>query len=328
MPAGRSRTAVCRGRRSVTPASGRAGVEPEHGPAMHLGHFLENGADYAPAADAPYAVLPVPYERSVSFGRGTGAAPAAILAASTQVEMFDEELLLAPDLAVRTLPAPDCRTGDAAQILARIGAAAAPELAAGRVLLARGGEQSITAPLAAAAAGAHPGLSVLHLDAHLDLRDQYHGDPQSHACVMRRVIEMNIPVVHVGIRSACAEEYKLVSGRHLPVCWWRDLAQDAGGAWMDAVLARLGDRVYISLDVDVLDPGLMPGTGTPEPGGLSWLAVTRLLRQVCRRRAVVAADIVEAVPVPGMVVAEYTAARLAAKLLAYHKCEGRKILPA
>ncbi len=326
MPAGRARPAACGGRRGETPASLRSAVKPGIEPAMNLGHFLENGADYAQTPDAPYAVLPVPYERSVSYGRGTGAAPAAILAASTQIEMFDEELLLAPALAVHTLPAPDCRNGDAAQILARIGAAAAPELDAGRFLLALGGEHSITAPLVAAAARAHPGLSVLHLDAHLDLRDQYHGDPQSHACVMRRVLEMNIPSVHVGIRSVCAEEYSLVSGRHLPVCWWRDLAQDAGGAWMDAVLERLGDRVYISLDVDVLDPGLMPGTGTPEPGGLSWLAVTRLLRRVCRRRAVVAADIVETAPVPGMVVAEYTAARLGAKLLAYHKCEGRKIL--
>ena len=141
---------------------------------------------------------------------------------------------------------------------------------------------------------------------------------------MRRVLEMDIPVVHAGIRSLCAEEYNLVNDRHLPVFWWHDLAADRGDDWLDRIVGRLGPRVYVSLDVDVLDPGLMPGTGTPEPGGLSWLAVTRLLRQVCRRRVVVAADIVETAPVPGMVVAEYTAARLAAKLLTYHKCEGRK----
>ncbi len=295
---------------------------------MFSGHFLENGVDYAQAADAPYAVLPVPYERSVSFGRGTGAAPAAILSASAQLELFDEELRVAPALAVRTLPAPDCRSGNAAQILARIGAAAAPELEAGRFLLAIGGEHSITAPLVAAAARAHPGLSVLHLDAHLDLRGQYHGDPLSHACVMRRVMDLHVPIVHAGIRSLCEEEYKLVNRRHLPVFWWHDLALAGGDAWMDALLDRLADPVYISLDVDVLEPGLMPGTGTPEPGGLTWLALTRLLRRVCRRRSVVAADLVETAPVPGQQVSEYTAARLAAKLLAYHKCEGRKLRPA
>ncbi len=293
--------------------------------AKTLGYFLENGAAFTRDLEAPYVVLPAPYERTVSFGRGAGAAPAAILDASAQLELFDEELFLAPELAVRTLPAPDCQSGGEAAALARIGQAAAPELDAGRFLLALGGEHAITAPLAAAAARAHPGLTVLHLDAHLDLRDQYHGNPLSHACVMRRVLEMDIPVVHAGIRSLCAEEYKLVNDRHLPVFWWHDLAVDRGDDWLDRIVGRLGRWVYVSLDVDVLDPGLMPGTGTPEPGGLSWLAVTRLLRQVCRQRVVVAADIVETAPVPGMVVAEYTAARLAAKLLTYHKCEGRKV---
>lgn len=293
--------------------------------AKTLGYFLENGAAFTQDLGAPYVVLPAPYERTVSFGRGAGAAPAAILDASAQLELFDEELFLEPQLAVRTLPAPDCQAGGEAAVLARIGQAAAPELDAGRFLLALGGEHAITAPLVAAAARAHPGLTVLHLDAHLDLRDQYHGNPLSHACVMRRVLEMDISVVHAGIRSLCAEEYNLVNDRHLPVFWWHDLAADRGDDWLDQIIGRLGRRVYVSLDVDVLDPGLMPGTGTPEPGGLSWLAVTRLLRQVCRQRVVVAADIVETAPVPGMVVAEYTAARLAAKLLTYHKCEGRKV---
>lgn len=295
---------------------------------MFLGHFLENGACYSQAEDAPYVVLPVPYERSVSFGHGTGTAPAAILAASTQLELFDEELLLAPNLAVRTLPAPDCRSGDATQILARIGAAAAPVLDAGRFLLAIGGEHSITAPLVAAAAKMHPDMSVLHLDAHLDLRNQYQGDPLSHACAMRRVMDLSVPIVHVGIRSLCEEEYKLVNHRRLPVFWWRDLATADSNAWIDAVMDRLSDRVYISLDIDVLEPGLMPGTGTPEPGGLSWLELTHLLRQVCQRHSVIAADIVETAPIPGSQVSEYTAARLAAKLMTYHKHEGGKLRPA
>ena len=282
-------------------------------------HFLEYDPVYARNPRAPYAVLPVPYERTVSFGRGTARAPAAILAASVHIEPFDEELLRPLNLGVQTLPAIPCRRGTDCQVLANIRHAAADIMQRGQFLLTLGGEHTITAPLVAAAMAVHGDLTVLHFDAHLDLRDRYTQTPLSHGCVMRRVMELGAPIVSVGIRSICAEENQLVKRHRLPVFWARDIVQARSKAWMKAVLARLGKSVYITLDVDCLDPSLMPGTGTPEPGGLDWYALTELLRRVCAARRVVAADLVEVAPVPGTPACEYIAARLAAKLLLYHR---------
>ncbi len=281
--------------------------------------FLAGGAEHARNARAPYAVLPAPYERTVSYGRGAGRGPAAILRASREIELFDEELRRPLDLAVQTLPTVDCRRGSDARVLGAIRRAAEPVLAAGRFLLTLGGEHTITGPLVEAARAVHGGLTVLQCDAHLDLRAEFRGELLSHACVMRRVLELGVPSVAVGIRSVCAEEYDLIRLRRLPVFWARGIAQSRATAWQAAVIRRLGPVVYITVDVDCLDPGTLPGTGTPEPGGLDWYALTGLLRRVCAERRVVAADIVETAPVPGTPASEYTAARLAAKLLLYHR---------
>ncbi|MBU4286067.1 MAG: agmatinase [Verrucomicrobia bacterium] len=282
-------------------------------------HFLAYDPTCVHNPRAPYAVLPAPYERTVSFGRGTERAPAAILAASVHIEHFDEELFQPLGLGVQTLPAVDCRRGTDRQVLEVIRRAAAGVMQRGQFLLTLGGEHTITFPLVAAAKAMHGDLTVLHFDAHLDLRDHYTRTPLSHGCVMRRVMELGVPIVSVGIRSVCAEEYRLVKQHRLPVFWARDIVQARSEAWMKAVLARLGKRVYISIDVDCLDPSLMPGTGTPEPGGLGWYALSGLLRRVCAARRVVAADLVEVAPVPGTPACEYIAARLAAKLMLYHR---------
>lgn len=285
---------------------------------MRTPHFLECEPGASGGPDAPYAVLPAPYERTVSYGRGTGGAPAAILGASAQIEWFDEELLTAPCLRVQTLPAVDCREGDDEAVLERIARAAEPEMRRGRFVLALGGEHTISAPLVRAAAAATGPLSVLHVDSHLDLRDRFRGAFWSHACVMRRILDAGVPVVSVGIRSLCEEEYTLVRERRLAVCFAAEIAAATNEAWIEAVLARLAQRVYVTIDADGLDPSVMPGTGTPEPGGLTWRQITRLLRRVCAVKTVVAADLVEVAPIPGSVVSEYTAARLATKLLTYH----------
>ena len=281
-------------------------------------HFLELDPENVNNPDAPYAVLPAPYERTVSFGQGTAGAPQAILYASQHIEPFDEELKISPRLRVQTLPEIDCRNGSEEQALQTIRKTARSVMARRRFLMTFGGEHTITAPLVEAAREPWPSLSVLHLDAHLDLRDEYHGNRLSHACVMRRVLDMNVPIVHIGIRSLCEEEYQLVTDRGLSVFWARDITNPSADAWMDQVIARLTRQVYVSLDADGLDPSLMPGTGTPEPGGLTWQAITSLLRRLCSERQVVAADLVEVAPIPGTPLCEYTAARLAAKLMAYH----------
>jgi agmatinase len=280
-------------------------------------HFLDIPAEVAADPSCPCAVLPVPYERTTTFGKGTAAGPDAILRASHETEDFDDELRVPLDLKVQTLPVP--HIGDAAdeQALSFIRAAAADVFAKQRFLLALGGEHTITSPLVAAATNVFEPLTVLCLDAHLDLRDTYQDSPRSHACALRRVRDQGVRTVHAGVRSSSAAEYAYACEHDVPVIWARD--RGARDALARDVLRHLEDPVYISIDVDVFDPSLVPGTGTPEPGGLTWDQVTGLLRQVFRRCTVIGADIVELAPVPGSVVSEFVAAKLGQKLLTY-KC--------
>ena len=279
-------------------------------------HFL---ADPANTRDprAPYAVFPVPFERTVSFGRGTSKAPAEIIKASMQAELFDEEFFCEPGFKVQTLPAADCR-GPTAAVFDRIRRRAASILNAGRFLMSFGGEHSLTIPLVAAAKSACGDISVLNLDSHLDLRDTFRDSRYSHACVFRRVMELGVSVVHAGIRSLCREEYELCREKNIKVFWAREILAAGNDKWIGGILKQLKKTVYISIDIDCLDVSVMPGTGTPEPGGLSWQMVLKLLRRVCAERNVIGADIVEVIPLPHTPLCEYVAAKLALKLMTYH----------
>ncbi|MBN2302174.1 MAG: agmatinase [Lentisphaerae bacterium] len=286
-------------------------------------YFLDISPDTASNPLAPYAVLPIPYERSVSYGTGTGGGPAAILKASHEVEDFDEELNVAVDVQAQTLPDIKSDALNDEQALNTIYAAAMPVMKAGRFLLSLGGEHTITAPLVKAAHNAYGPMSVLQLDAHLDLRNTYNNSPFSHACVMRRVREYGVPTVHVGIRSISIEDHLYVTDTLTPVFPARDIIEMKDLKWADNIVAKLSDRVYITVDIDVFDPSLVPGTGTPEPGGLDWYAVTALLRRVIESREVVAADIVEVAPIQGTQVSEFVAARLGVKILTYHRHQNK-----
>jgi len=278
--------------------------------------FLDlSPAEGADPARAGYLVLPVPYEATVSYVRGTAEGPRAVLEASAQVELWDEELGGEfVEAGVATLP-PVEPADDPAETLRRVRAAAEPWMRAGRFVLALGGEHSITAPLVAAAQEALGPLSVLQIDAHADLRDTYGGTPYSHACVMRRVLETTPRLCQVGIRSWSREEAEALPERVARFITPEVVATDP--QWVQRALDLLGPRVYVTVDMDGLDPSLAPGVGTPEPGGLTWRQVLRLLRRVSAAREVVAADVVEVRPVPGQHVTEFTAARLAYKLIAY-----------
>ena len=285
--------------------------------------FLDIDPAVASDATAPYAVLPIPYERTVSFGAGTANGPAAILDASHEVEDFDEELLRPLDLAVQTLPWPDIDGVDEERALETVCNAASSVLEARRFLLSLGGEHTVTFPLVGSALEVYPSLSVLHLDAHLDLRDSYEGTALSHACAMRRVRELGAQTVHVGMRSWSEAEHTYATRERLPVFSAAEIAAETGDRWIQRSMDGLSDCVYVTVDIDVLDPALAPGTGTPEPGGPSWQQVLRLLRRVFKEKQVVAADIVEVAPIPGTRVTEFVAARLGAKMLAYHRHESR-----
>jgi N1-aminopropylagmatine ureohydrolase len=183
-----------------------------------------------------------------------------------------------------------------------------------KFLVTIGGEHSITPPLVSAAARKYPGLSVLQVDAHADMRESYMGTIHNHACAMRRALQF-ASVTQVGIRSLSTEEAEILPKLKTTVFYDADMRQDP--AWIDKVVDSLADDVYLTIDVDGMDPAIMPATGTPEPGGLSWPEITRLLRATAKRRRIVAADIVELSPIPGLVAPNFLCAKLLYKLLTY-----------
>jgi len=277
--------------------------------------FMAIPPEMSSSASARYAILPIPYEGTVSYKDGTAAGPGAILDASAQVEWFDEELLGEyVQAGIMTCPVVQPGTTPQEQ-MRRVRQAADSVFRQGKFLLALGGEHSITAPLVAAAIKAHGPLSVLQIDAHADLRDSYSGTPHSHASVMRRVLEMTDRIAQVGIRNFSLEEYEQCPRQVANFMTPARIRSEPD--WIDKVLDLLGPKVYLTVDIDGFDPAYAPGTGTPEPGGLSWHQVTGLLRRLCLKRQVVGADIVEVRPIGQNHVTEFLAARLAYKIVAY-----------
>ncbi|MBM4018063.1 MAG: agmatinase [Planctomycetes bacterium] len=277
-------------------------------------NFLGLPAETSGYKAARLVVLPAGFEATTSYGGGTRGGPEAIIAASRQVETYDPQT--GADLAdapIHTMPplAPELASPEA--MTERIRRAAARPTADGKWVLALGGEHSISLGLVRAAAEKHGRLSILHVDAHLDLRDKYDGTPYSHACVMRRCVEDGHRTVHVGIRNACREEVLFAARKKLPVFWARRCADNE--KWIPRAVSALRGPVYLSFDVDGLDPGIIRTTGTPEPGGLAWWPAMRLLEELFRRRRVVGADVVEHAAA-GDPASDFAAARLAAKIAA------------
>jgi agmatinase len=187
-----------------------------------------------------------------------------------------------------------------------------------------GGEHSITPPVVRAVARKYPKLSVLQLDAHADLRDTFMGTPHNHACAMRRVLE-HAKTTQVGIRSLSPEEAEAIPSLNTTIFYDHNMRQDP--QWMDRVVDSLNENVYLSIDVDGLDPSIMPATGTPEPGGLGWREALTLLRKVAEKRTIVGCDLVELAPMAGMVAPNFLCAKLVYKILSYrfgNEVKGRK----
>ena len=279
-------------------------------------HFLGLEAKYSRYAQSRFAVLPIPYDSAASYQSGARNGPRAIVTASQHVETFDEELEvechqcgiatlepLEPNLA-----GPEAMHEDVFKVARRI-------VRDGKFLFALGGDHSISSALVRAVMTKHRKLSVLQIDAHCDLRDSFLGSAYSHACVMRRIVEMGAPIVPVGIRALSREEHRFLKRQRIEPITARDCFTDED--WIDRAIDALGDTVYVTIDIDAFDPAYAPGTGTPEPGGLDWFQVTALLRLVAAEKNVVAADVVEVMPLPGQVTTEFLAARLVYKLMTY-----------
>lgn len=269
---------------------------------------------------ARFVLVPVPYEKTTTYRRGTAGGPAALLAAGSQVELYDEETGVQPlDAGVALLPPVSC-SGMPDVLADALLAVVRPHLAAGRVVGCLGGEHSISLGPIRAAARRRKGLGILHIDAHPDLRDEYEGTRFGHGCVMRRVLEEKgiSKLVQVGLRAVSADDDAAIRGDpRIRPFYAFDLARKAPAEWIDAVVEELPPRIYVSLDVDGLDPSVIPGTGTPEPGGLPWWGALALLRAALARRELVAFDIVELLPVPHSHVSDFAAAKLLFKMLAY-----------
>jgi agmatinase len=274
---------------------------------------LEQSADSFDRAGA--VILPVPFERTTSYGAGTRSGPREIIAASGQVELYDEELgREICDVGIHTLAGMESPFASTAEALAEMRRVAAWLAGAGKFFVALGGEHALTAPLVAGVADVHAGVTVLQIDAHADLRDSYMGDRYSHASAMRRVLEC-APAVQVAIRNLSAPEAEAIPTLDTTVFYDWNMRDDP--AWMTRIVDALGEKVYITIDLDGLDPAVMPAVGTPEPGGLSWRELLTLLKLVMSTRTVVAADVVELCPIPGFVAPNFLAARLVYKLIGY-----------
>jgi agmatinase len=281
------------------------------------------GEDAQPCTyeQARIAVLPAPYEGTVSYGTGAALGPRAILEASAQLEMYDEELDRRIDQwGLFTLPPVDCSHAAPEAVMERIYQAALRPVRDGKLLLTLGGEHSISfGPFKALKEARGKPFSILQIDAHADLRESYGGTPHSHASIMARAYELELPFVQVGIRAVSEEERLFLRRKGIDrnVFWAHEIAQAPDEQWMVDVTERLEGDVYLTIDLDGLDPAIMPATGTPVPGGLGWYTTLKLLKRVCRRHRIVGMDIVELAPLPGLHAPDFLAARLAFKMIGY-----------
>lgn len=278
--------------------------------------FLGLGPPSCNAETARVVIIPVPYDGTTCCRTGTREGPFHILAASPHMELFDEEIDaevwtqgIHTTLPLETLVAPD-------QMTDRVQAAVDEVYKAGRFPVVLGGEHSVTLGAVRAIRSFEQQLTVVQFDAHTDLRDTYLGSPYSHACVMRRLWP-TCNIQQVGIRSISREESEFLNAeaarpiRACEVLFDRKLA-------VERLLQGLDDNpIYVTIDLDCLDPSIMPAVGTPEPGGLSWTDLLTFLRGLALTERVVGFDVVELSPIPGYFAADYTAARLVYKFLSY-----------
>jgi agmatinase len=261
---------------------------------------------YTPPERSRYHIVPAPLERSTSYGKGTVAGPRALLDASLHLEAFDG--VDVPGRAgIYTLPPVDC-AGSTEAALRRIGRAVSAVAARGAIPVLLGGEHTVSVGAVRALRESGHRFGVVQFDAHGDLRDCYQGSRLSHGCVMRRIADMGVPIFQIGIRSLCMEEVELRRRLAIPHL-------DAERVVRQGIPARplpraFPETIYITFDVDALDPSVMPGTGTPEPGGLSWYDTMALLEKAIGGRRVIGFDVVELAPIRGFNASEYVAARL------------------
>ena len=260
-----------------------------------------------------FVVIPVPYERSTTYGKGTVNGPNAILLASHEIEPYDYESGTYPaKKGIHTIPysieeyniPPEDMITDLSSKVDQV-------LKDHKIPVVLGGEHTISLGVVKGLVKSTPDLTVIHLDAHADLKDEFEGDPFNHACVMRRVREVVDNTIHIGIRSLDEEEHRYLLENKIPV-YFEDKFD------VEEVINKIPtDKVYLTIDLDVLDPSIMPAVGTPEPNGLSWEGILSLIRRITEEKEVIGFDVVELSPINHFSYPDYTAAKLVYKTIGY-----------
>ncbi|MFH0839797.1 MAG: agmatinase [Candidatus Omnitrophota bacterium] len=279
--------------------------------------FGGSGLSYVDFEKAKAVIIQAPYEGTVTYRKGTQRGPAAILEASANMEFFDEELNVETyKNGIHTLGPINTSNLSVDNVIEEVYKSVKDVMKAEKLPVLLGGEHSVTIGAVRAAKEAAGDIMVLQLDAHYDLRDEYRGSKNNHACVARRIQEM-APLVQLGVRSLSKEEKDFLSGENNVVKTISAYDMLTDQLWDRRMLEALKDKVYITIDLDVLDPSVMPAVGTPEPGGISWYVLLDILKMVAQNKEIVGFDIVELAPIEGDIAPDFLASKLIYRLLGY-----------
>jgi agmatinase len=274
--------------------------------------------EYSSLKKSKVVVMQVPYDKTATYIKGAVNGPGAIIDASRKMELFDEELNQETyKIGIHTMDPLPVQDLAPEAMVEKVYGSTMELLKANKFPVILGGEHSLSIGSVKAFKEVYPDLSVLHLDAHYDMRDEYFGSKFNHGCVARRISEI-CPIVQTGTRSLSKEEKDFLAaqanGRVKTVNVYDILEMPL---WKDVISRGLSEHVYVSIDLDVFDPSLMPAVGTPEPGGIGWYETLDLLREVSKDKKIVGFDVVELCPIKGQVSSDFLAAKLVYRLLGY-----------
>lgn len=274
--------------------------------------------EYSSFKKSKAVIIQVPYDKTTTYIHGTSKGPGAIIDASKYLERFDDELNQETfRMGIHTMDPMAVESLSSEQMVEKVFVQVSDVIKAGKFPVMLGGEHTVSVGAVKAFKEAYPNLSVLHLDAHYDLRDEYFGSKLNHGCVTRRMSEF-CPIVQVGVRSMSKEEKDFIAtqanGKIKSVSVYDILEMPM---WKDAVSGGLTENVYVTIDLDIFDPSIVPAVGTPEPGGIGWYETLDLLKEVAKNKKVVGFDIVELCPLQGNIASDFLAAKLLYRLLGY-----------
>jgi agmatinase len=283
-------------------------------------NFLGIEDKYSDFENSKIIILPIPFEETTSYGKGTAGGPEAILKASHYVEFFDEELNreLCFEKGICTLHEIDFTKIKGAAALDKIYRFVKTLIDNNKFVVSLGGEHTISISTIKANYDSYENISILHFDAHSDLRDEYENSKYSHACFAARVIEFTNDIVQVGIRAQCKEEYEFINKNNIKTFYSFGIRDGKYGEnWADKIIGNLKQNVYITFDVDFFDPSIMPSTGTPEPGGFMWTETLSFMKKLSMEKTIIGFDIVELSPTGYNSFPDFLTAKLIYKMLNY-----------